>query len=126
MTEPRVGRLAQVTIDCRDPGALAEFWGALLGMEIDERLGDNHYVSLRPAASREPVLLFQQVPEPKTVKNRFHLDLDVEGLEQATERVENLGARRAAEGDFAEYGWGWRVMLDPEGNEFCLTFEIGA
>ncbi|WP_205324926.1 VOC family protein [Glycomyces sp. YM15] len=66
-------------------------------------------------------ILFQQVPEPKTVKNRLHLDLHVgrDNIDAETERLEALGATRA--GDRLREGPAeWIVMRDPEGNEFCV------
>lgn len=65
-------------------------------------------------------LLFQRVPETKTVKNRLHLDLHpAPGTRDAeVERLEALGAsvlRRVEEA-----GGAWTVMADPEGNEFCV------
>jgi predicted enzyme related to lactoylglutathione lyase len=66
-------------------------------------------------------LSFQWVPEAKASKNRLHLDLvAVQGLETATRLVEELGGSRHPKGEFSEHGWTWRVMSDPEGNEFCL------
>ncbi|MFD5711741.1 VOC family protein [Streptomyces pharetrae] len=65
-------------------------------------------------------LLFQRVPEPKTVKNRLHLDLHPgEGRRDAeVERLRTLGASVLRE--VAEQGGSWVVMADPEGNEFCV------
>ncbi|MFH8500191.1 VOC family protein [Streptomyces coeruleorubidus] len=65
-------------------------------------------------------LLFQRVPEVKTVKNRLHLDLHPgEGLrEEEVARLEGLGAR--VQRRVAEQGGEWVVMADPEGNEFCV------
>ena len=60
----------------------------------------------------------QQVPEPKTVKNRVHLDLKVPDVEATVARLEALGARTA--GPIEELGSCWVVMADPEGNEFCV------
>ena len=68
-----------------------------------------------------PIIRLQRVPEPKTVKDRIHLDLSVTDLDAATARVEAIGATRASSEDFFEYGVSFRVMLDPEGNEFCLV-----
>jgi hypothetical protein len=67
-------------------------------------------------------LLFQDVPEEKTVKNRLHLDLHGEpgGLEALVERLENLGATRVTEVNQGPAGHWW-VMQDPEGNEFCAN-----
>jgi hypothetical protein len=66
-------------------------------------------------------ILFQQVPEPKTVKNRMHLDLHVgpDNIESETQRLETLGAKRTS--DLLREGPAqWIVMQDPEGNEFCV------
>jgi hypothetical protein len=66
-------------------------------------------------------LLFLKVPEPKTVKNRVHLDLKMgPGLREAeVERLASLGATVLTEHDSAEGRW--TVMADPEGNEFCVN-----
>ncbi len=67
---------------------------------------------------------FQRVPEPKITKNRVHLDLVVDDVNAATARIESLGGRRRRPGaDFTEYGFSWRTMADPEGNEFCLIYD---
>ena len=65
-------------------------------------------------------ILFQQVPEPKTVKNRVHLDVHygLDRYEAEAERLEGLGATRLSQHD--EQGSKWIVMADPEGNEFCV------
>ncbi|MER5911135.1 VOC family protein [Streptomyces sp. NPDC001982] len=65
-------------------------------------------------------LLFQRVPEAKTVKNRLHLDVHAgEGRREAeVERLESLGAQVLRR--VKEAGGEWTVMTDPEGNEFCV------
>jgi len=65
-------------------------------------------------------VLFQTVPEPKTVKNRVHLDLHVglDKIESESERLEGLGGKRLARHE--EGPSSWIVMADPEGNEFCV------
>jgi predicted enzyme related to lactoylglutathione lyase len=68
-----------------------------------------------------PVIRFQRVPEPKTVKDRIHLDLRVDDIEEACQRVIEFGGIRVEQGDVREYDVVFRVMLDPEGNEFCLV-----
>ncbi|HEY7596034.1 MAG TPA: VOC family protein [Actinophytocola sp.] len=67
-------------------------------------------------------ILFQDVPEPKTVKNRLHVDVhgDAGGLDTLVERLESLGATRVREVDQGPAGHWW-VMRDPEGNEFCAA-----
>ncbi len=115
-----VGSLDAVTIDCADPLELARFWAAVFGTGIESSVGDGpHYVDLLPVLG-VPILRLQRVPEPKTTKNRLHLDLLVEDLDHACARVEALGGRRAPGQPVTEYGWSWIVMQDPEGNEFCL------
>ena len=123
-----VRRLGWIQIDCRDPLALAAFWGRMLGLQIDDDyLGEPpHYVGLVPTEQGHPVITFQRVPEPKTGKNRLHLDVSVEDVDRATAQVEALGGGRFQEADVHEYGYSWRVMSDPEGNEFCLIYEAAA
>ncbi|MFE7836390.1 VOC family protein [Streptomyces sp. NPDC057474] len=67
-------------------------------------------------------LLFQDVPEPKTVKNRLHIDIHAEsdGLDALVARLETLGATRVEEFDKGPAGHWW-MMRDPEGNEFCVA-----
>ncbi|MEV0646236.1 VOC family protein [Phytomonospora sp. NPDC050363] len=67
-------------------------------------------------------LLFQDVPEGKTVKNRLHIDVHSEpgGLDALVERLEGLGATRIREFDKGPAGHWW-LMQDPEGNEFCAA-----
>ena len=67
-------------------------------------------------------ILFQDVPEAKTVKNRLHIDVHSGpgGLDDLVTRLEALGAERLREVDQGPAGRWW-VMRDPEGNEFCAT-----
>ena len=119
-----IGRLGWIQIDCRDPRRLAAFWGGVFGLEVGNTLGEPpHYVGLAKVGPDYPYVSFQYVPEPKTVKNRLHFDIRVDDIEQATTQIEALGGRRLPLEDFQEYGFHWRVMADPEGNEFCLVYE---
>jgi predicted enzyme related to lactoylglutathione lyase len=114
-------RVQCLCVDCEDPSGLASFWESVLGWR---RTYDSPgEVALEPpAGSREdgvvPDLLFLQVPESKSIKNRLHLDLrpDDQGAEVA--RVIALGARRVDVGQSGDVGW--VVLADPEGNEFCI------
>jgi hypothetical protein len=73
-----------------------------------------------PEDSDMPVLFFTEVPEEKVAKNRVHLDLAAGGtLEDEVERLEALGAH--VQNWAEEEGRTWCVMLDPEGNEFCVV-----
>jgi predicted enzyme related to lactoylglutathione lyase len=126
VTEEVPARLGWVQVDCADPEALARFWGDLLGVGVDGRVGSSpvgpRYVVLERQAGSGVALSFQWVPEAKRVKNRLHLDVvAAQGLERAARLVEELGGSRAPGADFDEDGWQWRVMTDPEGNEFCLV-----
>lgn len=107
-----------MVIDGADTMRLAEFWAGLLGTEITSVEGDGHYVDLAPN-ERAPILRFQRVPERKGVKNRLHLDIEVESLGSAAERVRSLGGAIVQE-TRAEYGVDFVIAADPEGNEFCL------
>ena len=137
----------QVVIDAADPAVVAEFWAAALGYVVQppppgfdswpdflrqagvpEDLWDSRSAVVDPDG-RGPRIFFQKVPEPKTLKNRVHLDVQVgAGVEPAerrevvareVERLTGLGARRGQVVD--EMGEHWVVMTDPEGNEFCVS-----
>lgn len=113
-----------VTIDCADPARLAEFWSSLLGYQPVGAAAQ--YVSIGPAAGSAvgPKLIFQAVPEPKVGKNRLHLDVDLvpgADLDGEVQRAQRLGAAVAVEAVVEELGERWKVMTDPEGNEFCIV-----
>jgi hypothetical protein len=138
----------QVTFDAADPPALAAFWGELIGyVEQDppegfdsweawaeandvprERWGD--YAARVDPDGAGPRLYFQRVPEPKTAKNRVHLDLDVGGgrgtpMEELRRNVAAAVERAVAAGATKVRGVDegcehWVVLQDPEGNEFCM------
>lgn len=105
-----------VTIDARDPAALARFYAALLDREIVFEEGPWVVVGRRERA--EPNLVFQRVPDPTPGKARAHLDLRAKDVDTAVERAVALGATRHEQ--VSEYGMTWRVMSDPEGNPFCV------
>jgi hypothetical protein len=66
-----------------------------------------------------PALFFAKVPEPRSHKNRVHIDLEADDREKEIARLLELGATRGADHD--EYGHSWTVMTDLEGNEFCIA-----
>jgi len=112
-------RVTEVVIDCADHGRVVDFWAAALGYE--RRALNEQYVALVPPTVEPglPPLLFQQVPEPKVVKNRIHLDFRADSTAGEVARLVALGATVLAErslGDFA-----WTVLADPAGNEFCVS-----
>ena len=110
--------ISQLVVDASDPAALARWWREVLGGTVDD--GDPDEVALLPGSGL-PEILFLRVPEPKTVKNRLHLDVrPADGSDQETElrRLLALGARRVDVGQEPDVPW--VVLADPEGNEFCL------
>ncbi len=138
----------QVVFDAADPPKLAAFWGEAIGY-VEEDPPDgfdsweawavandlpredwDRYDSRVDPDGAGPRLFFQRVPEPKTAKNRVHLDLDVSGgrstpIEDRRRRVADAVERAVAAGatrvkDYDEAGQHWVVLQDPEGNEFCL------
>ncbi|HEX3326077.1 MAG TPA: VOC family protein [Actinomycetota bacterium] len=125
----------QVVIDCADPDRLITFWAEALGYEIqfptgseeERRLLAEHpglEGSAAAAIDREgvgPRFFLQRVPEPKTVKNRMHVDLRVSDINAEADRLTTLGGSVLRAGNIGEFGERWTVMADPEGNEFCLT-----
>ncbi|HEX2213475.1 MAG TPA: VOC family protein [Mycobacterium sp.] len=117
-----VGRLGATSIDCPDPGALADFYARLLGMRRIVEHPDGSVVAIGDGAS---VLAFLRVdhyvaptwPDPGQAQ-QMHLDISVTDLDAAVTAAERLGARRA---DHQPQPDGWRVMFDPAGHPFCLT-----
>jgi Glyoxalase-like domain len=137
----------QVTIDCADPAELAKFWAAALRYEVQPPpAGFDSWPAFLKAhgvpkeqwntasavidpSGAGPRVFFQKVPEPKTGKNRVHLDLLAGGgphvaldeqrqrVETEVHRLEALGATKVDE--YEELGVHWAVMRDPEDNEFC-------
>ena len=124
-----MARLRDVVIDSRHPASIARFWAAVLDGYQVAPYDDAELARLRDAGIFDPEddpnvlveapgtlprIFFQLVPEPKTVKNRVHLDLRCDRVEDELERVNELGASIVAEYD------DHAVLRDPEGNEFCL------
>jgi hypothetical protein len=105
----------QVVVDAADPDALGRWWAEALGWVV---VGDDpDELEIRPAPDRLPGLLFVRVPEPKTLKNRLHLDFRPDDRDAAVARLLDLGATHADVGQGDE---SWIVLRDPEGNELCV------
>src|SRR6476619_5384051 len=109
----------EFTLDCTDLDHTAEFWQAAVGFAVDGSI-EGRYVSL---SGHGVSLTLQRVAEPKTVKNRMHLDLLVEDAVHEVDRLERLGASRVTPTARQEFGQTWFVLADPEGNEFCVARE---
>jgi predicted enzyme related to lactoylglutathione lyase len=116
-----VSFIRNVSFDCTDPYALAQFWSEVVGHPVHPECGpDDTEVVIEPP--EDPRLFFQAVPEDKAVKNRVHVCLQPADRDRDTEvdRLVALGAKvfddhRTSDGN------GWVVLLDPAGNEFCIT-----
>ncbi|MEV0585034.1 VOC family protein [Nonomuraea sp. NPDC050310] len=114
-----VSTVQNVAIDCADAYELAGFWCAATGgtRHPEDRPGDAETEVTLPSGL---VLYFNQVPEPKVVKNRVHLCLRPETSRDAeVDRLLGLGATLVADRRDPD-GTGWAVLADPEGNEFCV------
>lgn len=139
----------KICVDCADPHLLAAFWSAALGYDIEDHsplirhlldagaVGPDEVIEVdgrqafrAAAAIRDPAVaapavgqggrvLFQTVPESKSVKNRLHLDLHVPDQAATVARLVELGGSVTGHGE--QGGHGWTVMADPEGNEFCVV-----
>lgn len=107
-----------VTVDCRDPDRVADFWSALLDRPRDPAQEDGVYLGLR--SDPQPRLFFQAVPEAKVGKVRLHLDVTVDDIDAGIDQVLGLGG--SSLDSRYEYDEGVVVtMADPEGHEFCLV-----
>jgi predicted enzyme related to lactoylglutathione lyase len=116
-------RLVHLVIDANDPSRLAKFWAAALGWEV--ALEEPDEVVVCPAGFSYPdpaalPLVFVPVPEPKTGKNRVHLDLPSTSEAQQAAEVERLHELGATPADIGQGRVRWVVLADPEGNEFCV------
>ena len=113
-----------VVMDCADPLALADFWQSAIGFTV--RTGDgNPYVTLSASELRRPLnhLTLQTVPEPKSVKNRTHIDLFAGDVAAEVERLVALGATVTARvpEDATGPDLFFAELADPEGHEFCVV-----
>jgi catechol 2,3-dioxygenase-like lactoylglutathione lyase family enzyme len=110
--------LGMVTIDCAEPRDLAEFWTKALGLEIDQDFDGFYLILRRPGDQLSTALALQKVSEPKTGKNRVHLDFGTSDRASEVARLVTLGATQVDEQSVP--GMEWTVLQDPAGNEFCV------
>ncbi|MGW2094576.1 VOC family protein [Promicromonospora sukumoe] len=124
-----MARLHDVVFDCRHPASLARFWAVVLDGYAVAPYDDEELARLRSIGVHDPEddptvlvegpagaprLFFTAVPEPKTVKNRVHLDVHAPDRDAEVARLVAAGASESA------HHKDWVVMADPEGNEFCV------
>lgn len=115
--------VSHTTVDCSNAYQLSQWWKQVLGyVDDDPNEPGQPECAIRDEETGH-VILFLEVPEPKSVKNRIHFDLRprVGSRDEEIERVSGLGAREVSDhrGRYGP-GSGWVVFLDPEGNEFCV------
>jgi hypothetical protein len=121
-----VARIKEIVVDSVNPASLARFWaGVLDGYEVrpydDAEIARLARLGFTPETDPTvlvdgpgPSLCFQKVSSRKSNKNRVHLDIVGKSRNQEVERIRKLGGTVRDEHD------GFTVMLDPEGNEFCV------
>ena len=116
-------RIQCLTIDCKNPRALAEFWAKVLGWEVTHENVNESYLerTVNGEISPDyPDILFLRTNDEKVIKNRLHLDLRPNNQEKEVNRVLSLGAKKIEIGQSSDSSTTWVVMADPEGNEFCI------
>jgi catechol-2,3-dioxygenase len=121
-----MARMRAVVLDCPDPRALAEFYGALVGGEIT--YADDDWVNLRDGGN--VLLSFQRAPDYQAPDwpsaqhgQQFHIDVTVDDVDQVEQQVLALGARRTEVQPGIDEDSNWRVFLDPVGHPFCLCWD---
>jgi hypothetical protein len=121
--EPRpihqgTGPIAAVVVDCADPRAMARFWDQAMDWTVHE-VTDNH-ATMRSAKGVGPYLMFVRTPDTKHVWNRVHLDVSPYPGDDMVAEEARLRALGATDPGIDQSALHWRVLVDPEGNEFCL------
>ena len=111
--------IAMVTFDCTDPDALAAWWSAAVGGEVNA-VAPGEFVMV--ALEKGPMLGFQRVPDPTPGKNKVHLDFHSTDKEAEVTRLVAAGATEIGRNSFGPE-FDWVVLADPEGNAFCVAGE---
>jgi len=108
-----IARFKDLCLDAADPGVLGAFWAAALDLELHTQESGDTYLT---GPTEAHTIWVNRVPEPKTVKHRMHLDVNVGSVEELTA----LGATVLDAESFR-----WTLMADPEGGEFCAFVREG-
>ncbi|HET7689141.1 MAG TPA: VOC family protein [Nocardioidaceae bacterium] len=118
--------------DANDPQLLARFWARALGYVLEPGFDEPDNASIIDPDGVGPAIGWLQVPEGKSAKNRVHIDIRVAGeppwdmaerevlIRAKVEELVGMGATKVREEAYDD-GLGHVVMLDPEGNEFCVA-----
>jgi len=112
-----------MVLDCNDPERLARFWTRALDYRVSGSAGPYVVLVSNADDKAHPELVLQRVAEAKTAKNRMHIDIRGEKLDETVDRLVALGASQLENRVREEDGCRWMVMADPEGNEFCVCVE---
>ncbi|NUW35777.1 VOC family protein [Nonomuraea sp. SMC257] len=116
-------RLVHLALDAGDDSALGRFWAEALGWDVAGDEPGETDVQPEGFTYPDPVavcLAVLAVPEPKTVKNRVHIDLATTSAAHQADLVARLRALGATPVDVGQGDVPWTVLADPEGNEFCV------
>jgi predicted enzyme related to lactoylglutathione lyase len=114
-----IARFPVVVLDCPDPKTLAEFYGALLDWNVEQKNGDWWFVRAEYGDSLgfQPVDPYTAPQWPRQeVPQQMHIDVVVDDLDEAEAAVLELGATKHEH----QPGTSFRVFLDPAGHPFCL------
>ncbi|MFF7381767.1 VOC family protein [Streptomyces griseoluteus] len=116
-------RISELVLDAAEPERLAAFWRGVLGY-VELGREDDGSIEIGPPGAGfggpQPTLVLSPSADPRPAKLRLHIDVSPTDRDQPAEldRLLALGARQADIGQTGEESW--HVLLDPEGNEFCL------
>jgi hypothetical protein len=115
-------RISELVLGCRDPELLALFWCQVLDFVVLDH-EDDGTLEIGPRegfGGPQPTIILSRRTVPEKGKSRLHIDVNATDRDQDAEleRLFELGARPAVIGQTGEESW--RVLADPEGNEFCL------
>ena len=124
-------RFTELVVDARDVRSQAQFWCEVLGYRIVDEDDQVIEIGTHELTAEEvlrgpvpPTIVFLRVPEGKTVKNRLHIDVSPIDRDPP-EEVERLLALGASRADIGQGDVPWTVLVDPEGNEFCVLRRLG-
>jgi catechol 2,3-dioxygenase-like lactoylglutathione lyase family enzyme len=115
-------RISELVLTCRDPEALARFWCEVLDFVVLDREDDGS-LEIGPRSGfggPQPTIILSPSDQPSQGRPRLHIDVNATDRDQDAEldRLQKLGARPVDVGQPADASW--HVLVDPEGNEFCL------
>lgn len=120
--DEKVVTIGSVVINVVDMEAEKAFWSALLGVGVAREF-PGFFCWLEPQHEGAPSLALQITDSLKQDRNRVHIDTGVADLDEAQARIEALGGSLVEEHEAV--GFRWRIMADPEGNEFCIAPQPG-